>query len=197
MFIPVSEQLVLRTYMAADAPALFECVRQNRAHLRTFLPWVDTTTRPEHSMNFIQYTNMQEATQQGLAMAIFKEEQLIGGIGMHDWHHELKKAQLGYWLIAQEEGKGQMQQCARAFIQFLFDKLGLNKIEICFLPYNTRSGALAKALGATVEGMLRHHILINGSYEDLVLTGILKREWSSNITARQTDDTIIHSGHSA
>lgn len=180
MTIQIDNQLLLRTYQPYDAQELFLCVDKNRAHLREFLPWVNATLKPQHSMDFIQNMLVQETAQKGIAMGIFLKEQLIGGIGMHDWDHYLKKAQIGYWLSKDAEGKGLMQRSATAFITFLFEHLGLNKIEIQFLPYNKRSGELTQRLHAKVEGVLRDSILINGSFEDVVITGILRKEWKPN-----------------
>ncbi len=179
MTIHVEEHLLLRTYQPYDAQELFACVDKNRAHLREFLPWVNMTLKPEHSLNFIQNMLVRETAQQGIAMGIFLDEMLIGGIGMHEWDHMLRKVQIGYWLAKDAEGKGYMLHSARAFISFLFDRLVLNKIEIHFIPYNTRSSELTKKLGAKVEGVLRDSVLFNGALEDVVVTGILKKEWSS------------------
>jgi ribosomal-protein-serine acetyltransferase len=177
MTIRINEQLQLRTYQPYDAPELYRCVDKNRAHLREFLPWVNTTLRAEHSLEFIRNALVQETAQQALTMGIFLNDQLVGGIGMYDWNHYLKKAQIGYWLDKNHEGRGLMLQCTTALITFLFHNVGLNKIEIHFLPYNTRSSELTKRLGAKVEGVLRDSILLNGAYEDVVVTGILRREW--------------------
>ena len=179
MELRVNEQLLLRSYELSDAPELFKRVAENRAHLRTFLPWVDVTLNEVDSKNFVELTIRQAGQQEALALGIFKEDELIGGIGMHDWNHHLKKCQIGYWLVEAEQGKGQMIQCAQTFITFLFAKLDMNKVEIQFLPFNTRSGALAAQLGAKVEGVIRHNYRLHGFYEDTVIAGILKKEWKS------------------
>ena len=103
---------------------------------------------------------------------------MIGGIGMHDWDHYLNRAQIGYWMVPALQGKGIMQECASRFISFLFEKLKLNKVEIHYLPANTRSAALAARLGAQVEGIIRHSVMVHGKPEDLVISGILRSEWT-------------------
>ena len=60
---------------------------------------------------------------------------------------------------------------------FAFQKIGLNKIELRFIPHNKRSAAVAERLGAKVEGIIRQSHLFNGKLEDIVVTGILKNEW--------------------
>lgn len=188
MTIRVNEQLLLRTYQPEDAPELFQCVSDNRAHLREFLPWVDNTLKEADSVTFIGITMDQERDQKAMAMGIFLDNKLIGGIGMHEWNHSLKKCQIGYWLAERQQNKGYMYRSAVAFLDFLFHQLGMNKVEICFLPFNTRSGALAQKLGAKVEGVLRHNCRLHGSFEDTVIAGILGSEWK----ARKPEEAHQH-----
>lgn len=175
--ILVDDDIQMRSYTPDDAAELFRCIQASRQHLRPFLSWVDTTTKPEHSLQFIQNTLVQQNNQEALALGIFRQRELIGGIGMHQWDHYLRKAQVGYWLAKDYEGQGIMCRCAIRFIDFLFDKLDLNKIEMHLLPHNTRSAALTQKLGAKVEGVLRQSIKVNGKLEDVVVTGILRSEW--------------------
>ena len=176
--ILIDNDLLLRSYQPEDAPDLFRVVQESRAHLRPFLNWVDSTTKPEHSLQFIQNAQMQQNNQQALALGIFlNQRELIGGIGMHGWDHYLKRAQIGYWISKEHEGKGLMMRSATRFIDFLFTRLDLNKLEMHIIPYNKRSIALAERLGAKVEGVIRQSIKVNGMLEDVIITGILKNEW--------------------
>ena len=175
--IPVNNQIALRTYTTDDAAALFTAVNNDRMHLSQWLDWVKATTRPEHSLQFIQQSIHQLETQEALPLGIFFENEIIGGIGMHQWDHNLKKAQIGYWIIKEKEGQGIMTACINSFVGFLFGKVGLNKLEIHFIPTNKRSARIAERLGAKVEGVLRQSYMQNGLIEDLVITGLLKSEW--------------------
>ena len=177
--ILIDDDLLLRSYKPEDAAELFRCINQSRAHLRTFLAWVDGTTRQEHSLQFIQDAIAQQAAGQGLALGIFlqQERTLIGGIGMHKWNHDLKLAQVGYWIVKDYEGKGLMYRSALRFLDFLFHKIGLNKVEMHIVPQNTRSIALAGQLGAKTEGVIRQSLRIGGRLEDVIVTGILYTEW--------------------
>lgn len=175
--ILIDENLLLRSFQPEDTAALFKAVDKSRAHLRPWLRWVDATTKPEHIQQFIQRTVHQLNTQEALELGIFYNRQIIGGIGMHEWDHYLKKAQIGYWISEEFEGKGIVHRSLTYFIDFLFTKPGLNKIEIQFMPANTRSANIAQRLGFKVEGIIRQSYFMNGRLEDLVITGLLKSEW--------------------
>ncbi|NDC40964.1 MAG: N-acetyltransferase [Chitinophagia bacterium] len=141
--IQVNEQVLLRSYVRSDAAALFRLVNDNRAHLTPWLNWVEGTTKVEHSAEFIEGSRHNAETQQGLALGIFVNNQLAGGMGMHDWQHPLRKAQIGYWVAQPYEGQGIVYQSAQHFVAFLFEKVGLNKVELHYAAPNVRSGRLA------------------------------------------------------
>jgi len=175
--ILVGDDFLLRSYSIEDAPALFKAVDAARAHLRPWLAWVDKTTRPEHSLQFIQQAIQQQHNQEGMALGIFHGQDLIGAIGMHAWDHEIKKAQIGYWLAPQYEGKGILSHCLDRFVDFLFQNVGLNKIEIHFIPANKRSASVATRLHCKVEGIIRQSAMHHGKLQDIVVAGLLKEEW--------------------
>jgi len=175
--ILIDDDTLLRSYTLDDANDLFLAVNNSRQHLRHWLNWVDKTTKPEHTLQFLQQSLQQLNNQEGIALGIFYRRHIIGGIGMHHWDHSLKKAQLGYWISKEHEGKGIIHTCLLRFVDFLFQKAGLNKIEIHFIPENTRSAKVAEALGCKVEGIIRQSHLKNGKLEDIIITGLLKSEW--------------------
>ena len=173
--IQIDEKILLRSYLPDDAPALFSAVNESRAHLNTWLSWVSKTTKLEHSQQFIEQSLQQN--KESLALGIFYDHKLVGGIGMHNWDMEIKRAQIGYWISKGFEGQNIVHRSLCQFIRFLFDKTGLNKIEINFVPANKRSAQVANRLGFKVEGVIRQGVLRNGMLEDYVVTGLLKSEW--------------------
>lgn len=175
--ILIDNEILLRSFTIEDAEQLFEAVAGSRQHLRPWLTWVDATTKQEHSLQFIQQTLNWQNNQEGLVLGIFLNRKIIGEVGLHHWDHKLKKGQIGYWINKEHEGTGLMYKCLQRFVDFLFSKLSLNKVEICFMPHNTRSAKMAERLGFRIEGVLRQSFLKDGKLEDLVVTGILKGEW--------------------
>ena len=119
--------------------------------------------------------------QEGLALGIFYNETVIGGIGMHDWDLDTKKAQIGYWITGEYEGKGIIIKCLVPFIDYLFTKTGLNKIEIHYVTANKRSAKVAARLGFVLEGIIRQATMRNGMPEDLAISGMLRSEWNPAI----------------
>ena len=175
--ILIDDQLLLRSFQPEDAAALFHAVDASRNHLRIWFPWVDMTTKQEHSLQFIQQAQVQQHQQQAMSLGIVFNGEIIGSMGMHGWDHELKRAQLGYWIKKEYEGKGIVHACLLRFIDFLFEKVNLNKVEIQFITTNARSASVARRAGFTIEGVIRQSHMLNGRYMDMVVTGLLRSEW--------------------
>ena len=176
--INVDTGLVLRSYKVEDAQPLFDAINASRSHLHPWLEWVDKTIKPAHSLQFIEQSIHQMEMQEALALGIFLNDKIVGGIGMHKWDLATRRAQIGYWLCADYQGQGIIHKCLVKFITFLFDKLGLNKIEIHFMPANKRSGKVAQQLGFKPEGIIRQSIIRNGLPQDVAIMGLLKSEWT-------------------
>jgi ribosomal-protein-serine acetyltransferase len=175
--ITIDDDLLLRNYTPEDAPGLFAAIDASRKHLHPWLSWVDKTTKEEHSLQYIQDSLYGPFTKEALVLGIFYRDTIIGGIGMHNWDHNTKRAQIGYWIGKGHEGKGIINKCLTAFVPYLFDKIGLNKIEIHFMPANKRSAKVAERLGFKTEGIIRQSIIHNGMPQDVVIAGLLKSEW--------------------
>ncbi len=175
--ITVSNEIILRSWEVDDAAALFRAVDKSRQHLGPWLNWVSQTTKPEHSLQFIKQSIQAIENQESLALGIFYDGIVVGGLGMHDWNHAVKKAQIGYWIMKEYEGRGIVVRSLQQFVRFLFEKTAIQKIEIHFSPANQRSAMVAERLGSKMEGIIRQSAVRNGNIEDLIITGILKSEW--------------------
>lgn len=162
-----------------DFQQLFDAINSSRRHLAPWLNWVNKTTKPEHSLQFIQRSHDQLHDQEALALGIFFNDQVIGGIGMHEWNRDTKRAQVGYWITKEYEGRGIVMKCLIPFLEYLFETTGLNKVEIHYVSSNKRSAKVAIRLGFRLEGVIRQSAMRNGIAEDLVVTGLLRSEWNA------------------
>jgi len=175
--IILDENILMRSYQPADAPALFKAVNASRKALRPWLNWVDLTTTQQHSTQYIQHALAKEEAQNALSLGIFRGPEIIGGLGMHEWDQRLRKAEVGYWIAAGWQRQGIGLRAVRRFLDFLFERLHLNKVELHIVAANEASKSFALKLGATPEGCLRQSVLRHGQLEDLLVFGILKEEW--------------------
>jgi len=103
----------------------------------------------------------------------------IGSLGFYKWAPSAGyQAEMGYDLAREHWGKGIMTEAMKAVIDFGFEKMELNRIEVFIMPRNKRSIKLVKNLGFKREGLLRQRYFDEfGHYTDDVLFSMLRTDW--------------------
>ncbi len=173
----VDEEVELHVFHEDDAPTLFALTNQNRAYLRAWLPWIDRTGGVEDSLAFIRDNLLRYAENRGFSCGIWYYGQLVGTIGYHDIDWSDRKVEIGYWLAEATQGKGIMTRACRTMMAYAFETLHLNKIEIHCATGNTRSCAIPRRLGCTLEGVIRQGEWLYDHFVDLNVYGMLASEW--------------------
>lgn len=177
--LTVNADIELRLLEVEDAEELFALVDRNREHLRHWLPWVDGTTTVEDSRQFRLQGLERFAENGSFDAGIWHKGKLAGVIGLHRIAWAERKSSIGYWLGEEFQGKGLMTMACRAILQYAFEELELNRIEIKVATGNARSGAIPERLGFTHEGVLRDDGWLYDHHVDHDVFSLLRREWLS------------------
>ena len=88
-----------------------------------------------------------------------------------------RSTSIGYWLGERYRGSGVMTKSCKAFVEYAFRELNINRVEIRCAEKNLRSRAIPERLGFVNEGMIREAEWLYDHYVDHVVYGILAREW--------------------
>jgi ribosomal-protein-serine acetyltransferase len=88
-----------------------------------------------------------------------------------------RSAEVGYWLDAGFVGRGLVTRAVAAMLDHAFGPLGLDRVGLQTITDNTRSRSVAQRLGFTQEGVLREYAAFPDERRDLVVYGLLAREW--------------------
>ena len=175
--VPIRGDVELRLLEERHAPAIFSLVDQDRAYLREWLPWVDSTLAEDDTLSFIQSMRAQFAANESITAGIWQGDRFIGVVGTHKINWLYRKAEIGYWLGAAFQGSGIMTDVCRAMISHLFQDLDLHRVEILCATGNAKSMAIPKRLGFTLEGTLKEAGFARGQFLDLYVFGMLKQNW--------------------
>jgi ribosomal-protein-serine acetyltransferase len=178
--LTVDEEIELRLLEKKHAEELFILVEKNRSYLREWLPWLDITTSPADTTQFIQSSLDQFAANNGFQTAIFYRGRLVGMIGFHkiDWPN--RATSIGYWLDADAQGRGIISRSCRFLIDYVFREFGLNRVEIRCAVKNQRSCAIAERLGFSREGLMRQAEWLYDHFVDHIVYSLLEEEWSAS-----------------
>ena len=87
------------------------------------------------------------------------------------------RSTLGYSLAERVEGQGLMREALSALLPVAVERFRLHRVEAAYLPRNARSGRLLESLGFEREGLAREYLLIDGVWEDHVLTAWMRHDW--------------------
>ena len=119
----IQDDVYLQLLEERHAPAAFEAVDRDRAHLGKWLPWVDQTTEVDYTASFIKSSLEQFANNEGLAAGIWCGDEFIGGIGTHkiDWLN--RRVEIGYWIASRFQGRGIVTAACRVLIDHAFGDL--------------------------------------------------------------------------
>ena len=176
--LKVDHEIELQVLQRHHALKLFQLVEENRAHLREWLPWVDSIVSPFDFENLISIWLNQFADNSAYNLGILYKGGIVGAIGIHqiDWYN--KMASFGYYLAKNAEGYGVISRSCKALLNYAFYELGLNRIEIRCGVKNKKSRAIPERLSFVKEGTIRDGELLNGYYHDIIIYSMLAREWN-------------------
>lgn len=173
----ISKDMCLSIFERKHANDLYLLIERNREHLSKWLSFPVNTKKVEDTIVFIDKSQKRYIDNNGFWTGIWYKQQLVGAIGYLyiDW--KAKKTEIGYWLGEEFQGKGYITIATQQLINYAFETLKLNKVEINVAKKNLRSLQLPKRLGFVEEGIIRDYEYLQGFYHDRIVHGLLQIEW--------------------
>jgi len=98
---------------------------------------------------------LKESNNNELALNIFLDNQLIGGVGLH--LHNDNYYELGYWLGKDYWGKGYATESSKYLLEYALGKLDSPKIKSGYFIDNLPSGNVLKKLGFKEIGIEKRY----------------------------------------
>ncbi len=181
----IDDDLILRQLGDGDAVPLYAVIDRNRHYLKQWLPWLDTSQRPDDTLFFIRTTQEQFANNDGFAAGIWFKGSIVGTIGFHkvDWLN--RNVEIGYWISEDCQGKGIVTRACKAFIDHAFSEWHLHRVQIRCAVGNSKSCRIPERLGFTKEGLQRQAEFLYDHHVDLIVYGLLEHEWRDQRSARR------------
>ncbi len=90
------------------------------------------------------------------------------------WRH--RRAEVGYWLGAENRGRGHATRAVALICRWGFRELRLERIDLLAATGNPASQAVAQRTGFTREAVLRSFLQGSGERQDMVCFGLLAAE---------------------
>ncbi len=101
----------------------------------------------------------------------------VGNLGLHKIDRIHRKADVGIVIGEPTHwSKGYGTEAMRIALRYAFGELGLNKVSLDVLEYNTRAIHTYERLGFRPEGLHREDVYKDGRFVNVLRMGILARE---------------------
>jgi ribosomal-protein-serine acetyltransferase len=170
--------ILVRTYREADAPLLYEAVRESIPEVSLWLPWCHENYSIAESREFIAARQIASQGDEWYSFAVFEKAsgRFLGGVGLNFINRVHQMANLGYWVRTSAAGRGVATKATRLAARFGFEQLGLHRIEIVAALPNIASQRVAEKAGAVREGVLRKRLLVRGESQDAVLYSLVAED---------------------
>jgi ribosomal-protein-serine acetyltransferase len=182
--LAVRDGITLRNFATGDAAEVYAVVRRNIEHLH-FMHWADPNYSYDAAAEFVVRSAANAASGESLSLGMFSGDEFIGSIGFVKFDTKSRRTEIGYWIDSNFEGKGIVTDAAATLVQFAFDELGMNRIEIRCIADNIRSSAVARRLGFRQEAHLREYEIRNGRVYDYLTFGLIRSDLPAGSTRPQ------------
>ncbi len=174
-----TERLILRKFEISDAENMFKNWSSD-SEVTKFLTW-ETHKSIDDSKEIISFWIHEYEKPDFYQWAIVLKEtnEVIGSITVVKIMEQVNLVETGYAISRKFWGKGITTEAFKKVIEFLFEKVGVNKIQAKHDYRNPASGKVMKKCGLIYEGTLRQKGFCNAGVGDLVYYGMLKEEYFS------------------
>jgi N-acetyltransferase len=117
--------------------------------------------------------------QQSFVIRQVKDDTVIGMTRLYEISEKNKLATIGYtWYIPSVWGGVHNKECKMMLLQYIFETLQFNRVELRVAHQNIRSQKAVEKIGGIKEGVLRKHGYRNdGSLKHTVIYSIIDDEW--------------------
>ena len=188
--IPMTfDHYVIRLITLEDLARYFDLIENNRKRLEDFFAGTVAITKTINDTEIHLRDVIQKAEKNNyfpFVVIDLNSNKLIASIQVKSVDWTVAKAELGYYIDRDYEGKGIIKKAVSMIIDHCFDQVGLAKLYIRTHEGNKPSVTIAEANGFQIEGKIRRdYKTTSGVLIDVLYFGLLKEEWKKNIIERQ------------
>lgn len=164
---------ILRKWRLDDAESLLKHANNPRisATMRDAFPY------PYTAGDALSFLTMAAGQADGLFLAIERENEAIGGTGIHPLDDVKRRtAEIGYWLSEPYWGRGIATDAVRAIIPVAFGEFDLLRLQAGVYSNNPASMKVLEKCGFFREAVHRQAITKRGVVLDEVVFALLKKD---------------------
>jgi ribosomal-protein-serine acetyltransferase len=178
-FLRIDDRAELRLLEEQQAAELCALTKRDWDYFHEWMPNFTDDYSLEECRGFIRQGIERLNANRELRAGIWDAGALVGVISLKSIDLVNRNASIGYYLAASHQGRGLVTRACRVLLDYAFNELGLNRVDILCAPGNLKSRAIPERLGFKEEGRLREVQWLYDHYVDLVVYAMLKSEWEA------------------
>jgi len=173
-----TERLTLRPFLEEDAEAMFDNWASD-PEVTKFLSWPTYKSIDDAHAILNRWLESYDNPEFYQWAIVLKElGQPIGSISVVNLDNRVDLAEIGYCIGKPWWGCGIMPEAVKSVMAYLFEEVGMQRLEVGHDPDNSASGAVIRKCGFHYEGTLRHRIRSNRGITDVAWYSMLKEEYN-------------------
>ncbi|MFW0183337.1 GNAT family N-acetyltransferase [Rothia sp. CCM 9417] len=117
-----------------------------------------------------------------LDLAIYAPEldRYIGEVVFNEYDRANRSVNYRIAIGKAGQNRGYGTEATKLMVDYGFEQLGLNRIELEVLDFNKRARHVYTSCGFIPEGRRRQAFFIDGTYHDAVIKSVLRSDWEAN-----------------
>jgi ribosomal-protein-serine acetyltransferase len=176
-------RLLVRALRAGDGAALNTAINESLPEMQAWMTWAQAEHSLEQDEEFVRRWLVKFQLREELPFFIFDRhsQDFVGSMSLHHIDWDAACFEIGYWVRTRYAGQGYISETLRGMINYGFEQLNANRLEIRCDALNTRSQAVAERAGFQLEGRLRQNAMnMDDGLRDTLIFGLLRSEWTPN-----------------
>lgn len=172
----IGKKVKLRGYKEEDVKLAYEYMNDSEVilNLTTGIPYPMTLEMEKHWFE----SQKEMKSTYNFAIETLDEGIYIGGCGVNKLDLKNGVAIIGIFLGRDDyRGKGYGTDAMSVLLDFIFNQINVNKVQLSVFSFNERALKSYKKNGFVEEGRIRQRIFRNGEYQDEIIMGILREEY--------------------
>lgn len=160
-----SDRLILRQFIDSDLESVFLGL-SNPEIIKYYGVSFETLEATKEQMTWFSEL---ENNQNGIWWAVCSKEdgRFLGAGGLNDLSKKDRKAEIGFWLLTENWGKGYMSEAMPIILDHAFNSIGLHRIEGFVDSQNANCKRAIERLEFILEGTMRDCEIKDGNYVSL------------------------------
>jgi len=170
----IGHDLLLRAWQEEDAAGLHAAMRESHESIGRWLSWCRADYSLDDAKAWIAHCREAWLAGGQFAFAVFdQQDQLVGSVDIKQHDLRVPCGNVGYWMRASRQGEGLCTRAVAVLAEFGFERLGLQRLEILVVMENRASRRVAEKLGATLEGVARRRLQVDGRARDAAVYALI------------------------